>query len=151
MSDVSKDAGYSEIVLTVREWAQFKELVDILQPFLEATSINPGHNLPTVSLALPTVLALNRHLDQYSKNTKHLKFLFVALQTFLTRRFLEVFTNIGMSDKESIELGSIHPFGAPVHVLAAVLDPEFGFHCLVDATGDEVQKDTIRSKVKDKL
>lgn len=150
LSNICNDTNHGEAVLTVREWAHLNELVDILQPFAEATSLTQGDKVPTISLVIPTVLALNRHLTSYSRKAKYLKGVITALQASLHRRYLGIFTNFGMSS-EPEELVNIHPFGDAVYLLAAVVDPSFALHWMVDVNVSDGAKDRIRTKLKGKF
>nr|CAB3267851.1 Zbed4 protein [Phallusia mammillata] len=137
----------------MREWTQLKEMVDILQPFAEATDLTQGELIPTISLVVPTILALHRHLDQYSNKSKHLKVMITELQTSIRKRFHGIFTNLTLCNDSPtlIEIGNHFPFGDPIYILAAVIDPSFGFQWMVDLNLAESQKETLRCKIKDMI
>ena len=131
----------------MKEWAQLKELVDILNPFYEATQLTQGEFKPTINLVVPTVLALNRHLTNFSKKTKYLRSLTTALNQSSRKRYKGVFNNVGM-EGENDGLGSAHNFGETVYLSAAVLDPTFAQHWLVDVYISSEEKDVLCSKIK---
>ena len=131
----------------MKEWAQLKELVDILNPFYEATQLTQGEFKPTISLVVPTVLALNRHLTNFANKAKYLKSLTTALKQSLRKRYRGVFTNVGMEGAND-GLGNAHNFGETVYLLAAVLDPTFAQHWLVDVYISSEEKEALCSKIK---
>lgn len=134
----------------MREWAQLKELVDILNPFHEATQLTQGEFKPTISLVVPTVLALNRHLTNCAKKVKYLKSLTTALGHSLHKRYRGVFTNVGM-EGELEGLGNAHNFGETVYLSAALLDPTFALHWLVDVYISSEEKEVLGSKIRGKV
>uniref|UniRef100_H2Z2H9 HAT C-terminal dimerisation domain-containing protein n=1 Tax=Ciona savignyi TaxID=51511 RepID=H2Z2H9_CIOSA len=140
-----------EAILTDLEWMHLKEMVDILEPFAEATRLTEGEHLPTISLVVPTLLSLNRHLEQYCYKAKLLRTVVTELQISLKERFYGVFRNLSLCDEipTLVEIGNQHPFGEPVYLLAAVLDPMFSFQWMIDLDISDWQKDHIRGKVTD--
>lgn len=56
--------GHKELCFLPREWSQLLELVDILDPFLQATDLTQGEKVVTLSAVLPCVLTLNSHLQK---------------------------------------------------------------------------------------
>uniref|UniRef100_A0A3Q1BM98 BED-type domain-containing protein n=1 Tax=Amphiprion ocellaris TaxID=80972 RepID=A0A3Q1BM98_AMPOC len=64
LSSVLEKVGHRELTFTAREWSLLKELVDILKPFAEATHMTQGEKLVTISSVVPSVLALNHHLEK---------------------------------------------------------------------------------------
>lgn len=96
------------------------ELVDILDPFLQATDLTQGEKVVTVSAALPCVLTLNNHLQKMLSTSRHLRSLVRALQQSLQHCFRGVFVNVKM-DHSARQL----PFGNKIYVLVALLDSSF--------------------------
>ncbi|KAK1906471.1 Tryptophan synthase alpha chain, partial [Dissostichus eleginoides] len=47
-----------------RDYAQLKELIEVLDPFLEATDLTQGEKTVTVSVVVPCVLSLHCHLQE---------------------------------------------------------------------------------------
>ena len=79
LSDVCQDSNCAETMFTPREWLQLNDLVFILQPFYEAAVLIQAENSSTISLVVPTVLSLRRHLSNCSKrNLKCLKRLWMS-------------------------------------------------------------------------
>ncbi|MGH0142010.1 UNVERIFIED_CONTAM: hypothetical protein FKN15_074964 [Acipenser sinensis] len=149
LSDTCKDAGHVETVLLVSEWAQLKQLVEVLLPFAEATNLTQGEEVPTISLVIPTVLALGRHLQNCVKKAKFLKPLITELQSSIRKRYLGIFKSVGMTEEGVVDFNNSHPFGEAVYAVAAVLDPAFSLQWLVDVNVEDEKKEVIRLKVKE--
>ena len=62
LENLCKDTDHRECILSVKEWAQMKELVDLLKTFSGATNLIQGDTNPTISFVVPTVLKLHGHL-----------------------------------------------------------------------------------------
>jgi hypothetical protein len=62
MSELLEAQGHRNLVMTAREWSQIGELVELLEPFLEAINVTEGDKAATISFAVPCVLGLIRHL-----------------------------------------------------------------------------------------
>jgi hypothetical protein len=73
MSELLEAQGHRNLVLTAREWSQIGELVELLEPFLEATNVTEGDKAATISFAVPYVLGLIRHLGELQQ-MQRLKF-----------------------------------------------------------------------------
>jgi len=56
--------GHNNLVLSSREYSQLAELVDILNPFLEATQLTEGEKVVTISFAMPSVMSLMKQLQE---------------------------------------------------------------------------------------
>lgn len=52
LSTVLTDGGHKEMIFTAREWNQIGELVDVLQPFAEATDLTQGEKIVTISAVI---------------------------------------------------------------------------------------------------
>ena len=87
LSAVLEEAGHREMVFTQREWNQIKELVDVLQPFGEATDLTQGEKMVTISAVVPCVLSLNHHLESLKGRAQFLGGLIRSLQESLQKRF----------------------------------------------------------------
>ncbi len=122
------------------------ELVDILDPFLQATDLTQGEKVVTLSAALPCVLTLNNHLQKMLSTSRHLRSLVRALQQSLQRHFRGVFVNVKMdhSDEAATQL----PFSNKIYMLAALLDPSF---CLFWLDQDVLCPDEFKDEVKNNL
>ena len=71
ISDLFDAQGQRHLIFSAREVAQLNELVDLLEPFLEATSVTEGEDEMTITFALPSVLALINHLQNSRQQLKY--------------------------------------------------------------------------------
>lgn len=58
-----ENAEHKETIFIAREWNQIQELVQVLQPFAEATDLTQGEKKVTISAVVSCVLSLNHHLE----------------------------------------------------------------------------------------
>ena len=77
LQDLLCSQGHKHLVLTARELAQLHELMDLLDPFLEATSLTEGDEVVTITYALPSVLALINHLQNSKRNLRYLSLIHI--------------------------------------------------------------------------
>ena len=71
LSDVLDAQGLKHLTFSAREWSQLRELAEVLDPFLEATTLTEGDKVITISYALPSVLALVSHLQDVQPQLKY--------------------------------------------------------------------------------
>ena len=102
--DVDKVVDKREFQLNAYEKVVLRELVEVFEPFEEATDILQGDKYSSISLVIPCFLGLKRHLSQLS--TRHSSQIIRALQASLDHR-----------------LG--HTSDEPLYVCGAILDPRF--------------------------
>ncbi|KAI4794639.1 hypothetical protein KUCAC02_031938 [Chaenocephalus aceratus] len=94
---VLEEAGHEELLFTAREWNVLKELVDIMNPFGEATDLTQGEKIVTISSVVPSVLSLNHHLEKLKPQVRFLSSLVRSLQVSLKKRFGGIFINVKMA------------------------------------------------------
>ncbi|KAF3840335.1 hypothetical protein F7725_019052, partial [Dissostichus mawsoni] len=111
LCQVLEKAGHKELLFTAREWNVLKELVDIMNPFGEATDLTQGEKIVTISSVVPSVLSLNHYLEKLKP------------QVSLKKMFGGIFINVKMATLA--EDGTTAPFSDPVYLKAAALDPAF--------------------------
>lgn len=87
-----ENVGHKETKFTAREWNQIQELVQVFQPFAEATDPTQGEKMVTISAVAPCVLSLH-HLENQKEKVCYLGGLICSLQTSLKRRFRGIFGN----------------------------------------------------------
>ena len=84
-----------ELDFSPREWLQLEEFVELLHTFYEAIMLTQREDALTISLMLPTVLSLKKHLVEFiTKKLKHLKFMAEQILQSLTTRFSGIFKNV---------------------------------------------------------
>ena len=93
-----------ELYLTSYEKAVLRELVEVLEPFEEATDIQQGDKYNSISLVIPSLLGLKRNLNDL--NTRHSTHLTTTLKSSLDRRYGAIFDD-------------------PLYICSAILDPRF--------------------------
>ncbi|KAF3845924.1 hypothetical protein F7725_003002 [Dissostichus mawsoni] len=119
---VLEKAGHKELLFTAREWNVLKELVDIMNPFGEATDLTQGEKIVTISSVVPSVLSLNHHLEKLKPQVRFLSSLVRSLHVSLKKRFGGIFINVKMA---TLTQDGTTPFSDPVYLKAAALDPAF--------------------------
>lgn len=92
------------LLLTGHEKAILKEMVELLEPFEEATDILQGDRFVTISFAIPRYVGLLKHLS--SANVLYYKGLRTAL-------------------KSSLEQSLNHICEYPTYITTVMLDPKF--------------------------
>ncbi|XP_068608342.1 zinc finger BED domain-containing protein 4 [Brachionichthys hirsutus] len=105
-------SGPGELVLCASERAQLRELIDTLEPFTEAWDMVHGYTQReaqtdrhvSISLALPCVLGLRKHLSETS--TPHCPSLLVGLSQAIEHRLAPILED-------------------PLYITATTLDPQF--------------------------
>jgi hypothetical protein len=121
--------GHKATKFAVKEWSQLKELVEILDPFFDATMLVQGEKMTTIGAVLPSVLSLHHHLIRLTETTdcgRNLGKLIAELKQSLQTRFMGVLVNIRMLT--SLIPVSELPFGDALYIIAAVLNPAFGLY-----------------------
>ena len=93
-----------ELMFTSHEKVVMKELVQILEPFEEATDLTQGDQYVSVSLVIPSVVGLQKHLQQVE--VRYLSSVVTKLKTALDNR-----------------LGDV--VGDCLYLCATLLDPRF--------------------------
>ncbi|XP_036386591.1 zinc finger BED domain-containing protein 4 [Megalops cyprinoides] len=93
-----------DLTLSSFEKAVLRELVEVLEPFEEATDMVQGDKHVSISLALPCVLGLRKHLSETA--TRQCTGILVGLAQSLDRRLAGILED-------------------PLHVTATALDPQF--------------------------
>ena len=64
LADILEQQGHKNLILNARDYAQLNELIDILDPFLEATHLTESEKSVSISFALPSILSLITHLNE---------------------------------------------------------------------------------------
>jgi len=63
LQDLLESQGHKNLLMSTREWAQLNEMVDLLDPFPEATLLTEGDEVVTITYCLPSILAFIKHLQ----------------------------------------------------------------------------------------
>jgi hypothetical protein len=121
-------------------------MVDILQPFAEATDLVQGSKSVTISCVVPVVLSLRKFLMEKLEKVRVFAVMVRTLLQSLDERFHGLLTDqldINTKLKAARDLS----FDDDVFLLAFALDPNFGFHWLQDHPGTDVDKETLRRRI----
>ena len=129
LTDLVEGQGHKEAIFSNREWNQLEELVNIMEPFYNATVLCQGEFTVTISTVLPSVLSINHHLIRLAqKKDLHLTNLVRVLKESLTNRFFGIFVNMHMvkpaGNRDDL------PFGDVIYMISAFLDPRFALQWL---------------------
>ncbi|XP_056147799.1 uncharacterized protein LOC130122798 [Lampris incognitus] len=151
LSSVLESEGHKSLILSPREYAQLKELIEVLDPFLEATNLIQGETTVTVSVIVPCVLTLRCHLQEIRGKARYCGPLVRALESSLKTRFAEVFSAVKIPGCEPAEGRGPTKFPfTNAYVIASVLDPAFGFQWLEhDVQLDSDIKDVLKTEIKE--
>lgn len=153
LSDLLENQDHKNLVLTAREWGQLIELVDVLDPFLEATVVTEGEKVATISKALPSVLSLHSHLKEMlqQQRLKYSTPVAKALLTSLKTRFSGMFKRLqggATSHEGDMDVITNMPFGSDIYVISTFFDPQFRLEWIdkeLDMEQDE--KNSLRRAV----
>ncbi|XP_065679735.1 uncharacterized protein LOC136094083 [Hydra vulgaris] len=93
LSDLLR-GDHSNLILTQREMAMLRELVEVLQPFAEATDLLQGDSYPTIGCIVPSVVGLHKCLNTLSSTIKNHIPLVNGLLSSLCDRFGGLLQNV---------------------------------------------------------
>jgi len=100
---------------TVTEWALISKTLTLLKPFSQHTKLLEGELYITISLAIPSLIELNSHLENIKSTFPDQKII-DFMQNELKRRF-KIFTNPSEVNCD------------PIFLTATLYDPQFAL-CL---------------------
>ncbi|XP_056140908.1 uncharacterized protein LOC130116856 isoform X1 [Lampris incognitus] len=151
LSSVLESEGHKSLILSPREYAQLKELIEVLDPFLVATNLTQGETTVTISVIVPCVLTLRCHLQEIREKARYCGPLVRALESSLKTRFAEVFSAVKIPGCEPAEGRGPTKFPfTNAYFIASVLDPAFGFQWLEhDVQLDSDIRDVLKTEIKE--
>ncbi|KAI4800252.1 hypothetical protein KUCAC02_013381 [Chaenocephalus aceratus] len=125
--------GHKALILSQRDYAQLKELIEVLDPFLEATDLTQGEK------------------TEIRGRVRYCGPLLRALASSLKTRFTEIFQAVKMPGCEPAEGRGPTKFPfTTAYFIASVLDPSFGFQWLKhDVQLDSDDKDQLMTQIID--
>lgn len=148
LCDVLEAQGQKHLVFSAREWAQLNELVDLLDPFLEATSLTEGDKVVTISFAMPSVLALIRHLHDIRSRLKYCIPVCTALLAAMSLRFNGMLKRVQSASDFSVTDVSSLSFTSDVYLISTVFDPKFRLKWIDNELHvDDRRKEELRKQV----
>ena len=153
LGEVLREQSMANLVLTSREHASLCELVEILDPFSEATDLCQGEKYTTVGCIVPSIVSLHKHLRSMEQHSKHHRLMITALMESLYKRFGGLLTTLKFPNvSTSSTSGSRSPsgFSEDVYVIACALDPSYGTLWLDDHPGDVSTKNQLKDYITGK-
>jgi len=123
-----------------------QELVDLLHPLAKATDLTQGEQVVIISAVVPTILSLRRFLLEA---LPIVRFHSAAVQEWLNQlheRFFFLYSRL------DIPVAGRHTtrtlaFDTVMFMMAAALDPKYGFRWLQDHPGKQEVKDALRHRI----
>ena len=147
LESVLRATGQGHLMITVRESAMLKELVEILEPFAEATEITQGEKYSTIGCVVPCIIGLYNCLSRFLQSSKYHGPLVRELMESLQTRFGGLLTNVGILDEPQND-----NFVDLVYPMASLLDPNYGFVWLEDDLPVSVGvKDAVQQRLVDSI
>lgn len=140
LCDLLESQEHKNLVPSAREWGQLAELVDILDPFMEATAFTEGEYMITLSYALPSVLSLVDYLEDIKPRLKYCTPICTALIQSLKSRFTGLLQHFVIDTTADI---TSLPFGSDIYIIATFFDPKFKLRWIDNnaATSDSTKLD----------
>ena len=124
LSDVLEQQGQKNLVFSAREFSQLNELIEILDPFLEATSLTEGNKVATISYVVPSVLSLINHLQDERPRVKYCTPICYSLLASMNNRFDGILQRCQVPIKQrGSDINSL-PYGSEIYILSAFFDPK---------------------------
>jgi len=146
LTDLLRDTSHENLILSSKEHSQLQELVQILEAFAEATDSTQSETMVTISLVVPTVLVLTRKLLEMRPVMRNQVAVIDDLLKQMHERFYDLYDQLNiehLSQRTSKTLA----FSSSVYLMAAALDPLYGFRWLMDHPGSPEAKDFLRRKI----
>jgi len=116
LAAVLESHGHGNMVLSSREYSHLADMVEILDPLLEATQLTEGEITVTISFALPSVLSLIMQL-QDMVDKQQLKFcsaLCKGLLKSLRTRFSGMLRRMEVDAQPNVDVNSL-PYGSDIY------------------------------------
>jgi hypothetical protein len=148
--DLLKTTSQENIVLTMKEYHELRDLVEILNPFAEATDFTQG-NQATIGCIIPIILSLDKQLKIKIETTKIQKPLILHLQRGLHERFLGIYEQMKITfqtdgGNNSCTTKNLY-FSSIAYGMAAALDPRHGFRWLQNHPGSILDKENVKRSI----
>jgi hypothetical protein len=141
---------HDNLIFTQRETGMLRELVDILQPFAEATDLLQGQDYPTIGCVVPSIVGLHKCLTTLATTVKYHGPLVNTLTTSLHERFGGLLQNIKILTT-GVKIKHNFNFGSHLYLMASALDPNFSLLWLEeDHPGSEDVKRFVRESIMSK-
>lgn len=157
LSQLLRDRDLPHLILSTKEHAAVTELVEILEPFAEATEVCQGNKYSTVGIVVPSVVALHKHLlaaktTAAATRARHHTAVVNALLDSLCHRFHGLLHILHMAPPPINVENSQKSFGNTIYPMSTVLDPNYNFVWLEeDHPGSEDVKVSLKNQIIDDI
>ena len=151
LPEMLRTLGHPQLIFVKKDEESLREIVEILKPFAEATTLLQGSLYATIGCVIPCVISLYRHVSDFQKTVKHHATVVKQLQSSLCARFQTLLSDLRIPVSVSgSSRSSDYGFGKAVYQLACVLDPSFAFQWLEHHhPGDAETRQQVRDKIID--
>ena len=143
LSELLRETSHENLVLSNKEQSQLQELVQVLEPFAQATDVTHSDSMITISLVVPTVLVLSKKLLEMRPVMRTQVAVIDELYKQMHERFHDLYEQLNI-EHLSPRTSKTLAFNSNVFLMAAALDPLYGFRWLVDHPGSAEAKDALR-------
>jgi hypothetical protein len=146
------DRDLANLSFSTKDHAVLSELVNVLEPFAEATTVCQGDETATIGVIVPSVVSLYKHLKALTRTSKYNVPVVKALLGALTARFKGLLQILRIVELPTDEEADTMTFGKAIYLVASVLDPVYGFIWLeADHPGSPEVKSALRSYITDAI
>ncbi len=122
LNEVLRLTDQNQLCLSARDISMLTELVSILEPFAEATTVSQGETFTTVGCVAPSVVNLYKNLLSFQQTCKFQGTVVRALMDSLCSRFGGLLTMVGILDDTENK-----GFKDLLYPMSSILDPKYGF------------------------
>jgi hypothetical protein len=147
LNTVLVDKCHANLVLTGTELSQLRDIVKILEPFSEATDITQSEKTVTISCVVPIILLLKKHLESNITSSSLLSPFVKSLLQSLHDRFSKLYALLGIHIPTTNMQSNCLSFDSNLFLMAAALDPAYGYQWLQDHPGAASDKEALRFKI----
>lgn len=152
LSDVLEQQGQKKLVFSAREISQLNELIEILDPILETTSLTEGDKVATISYVVPSVLALINHLQDVRSHIKHCTPICYSLLASMNNRFDGILQRCQVPITQRVSDINSLPYGSEIYILSVIFYREFKLQWIDNEIRmDDKHKQDLRDEVKGML
>jgi len=117
--------------------------------YVQITTLIQGDQYPTIGCVVPSILGLLKSMNSMVRTVKyHVGFVRSLLES-VTQRFSGLLVNLKISEPHSSTSNAKPlPFSERIYVVAASMDPNYGFVWLdADHPGSDIVKSTLKQTV----
>jgi hypothetical protein len=92
--ELLRETNQINLLLAVKDTTVLSKLIQILQPFAEATDLTQGDHYTTVGCVVPTVVCLHNLMSELLRTVRYTTAVVTDLQSSLTTRFAGLLANL---------------------------------------------------------